>query len=587
MADLGRRPAVGRVGTGYKRLVLAVLVLVAFVCAAFTAAASAILIVLLILKEPGREPALVLRLALKGVFFLCVTAAAFGLLRRMLHGLLLGDRPSARAVPERGWPERAALTAVLLATAFLVLPRIAHYPKAEPDELHHLIVARNLAEYGRYASGHPDRDFVDFDPYDSVGPAVIGPVAGAFRVAGDTLEAGRVAMGLFFLLLCGAVYVFSRPLCGARAAVVSAALVTMAWGSVYLGRTLYGEAPALLFLVVSLIFWRHALEREQVGAFAVAAGAAFGLAILSKPFVLVVAWPLLGTYAFDRLTFRRIHWRHIAEPAAGCLAICAAWWLVKALCRQDAAAAATDTLAYYRHYLMFGIRSTGGPLTWIVSSPTRLLGALAGLAALAAATPVVFHRHYDPPAVVLFLAAPFLAYWWVGFTDGHIPRYTWYSWAIAGVFGGPLLYALAARALRGPSGASGRLLYGVLALLVAAAPAAWTLEQVKLVYTADEMQDDRALAEYVAEYPTSVRIATTHWPVQRALNFLSARNTTVLEAIPEGLGFYDMIVVDKRVQPNLLEGQCPDKAIGRYAILRSGAVAEVTEQPPSRNEGHD
>lgn len=67
-----------------------------------------------------------------------------------------------------------ALVVSVLLTFF---PHLDDWPRAEPDETHHLIVEKNVVELGRYASGKAAVGYRDFDPFDSVGPEGILPAA--------------------------------------------------------------------------------------------------------------------------------------------------------------------------------------------------------------------------------------------------------------------------------------------------------------------------------------------------------------------------------------------------------------------------
>src|SRR5690606_6708543 len=115
----------------------------------------------------------------------------------------------------------------------LFLPRLNSYPYPEPDELHHLVVARNIAVYGEFASGQPPEPLVHFDPYDSVGPAVLVPVAASLKTAGVSLMAGRVSIVLSFLILFVLTIRLFAPLVGSTTALLGGLFLLLAWGSIY------------------------------------------------------------------------------------------------------------------------------------------------------------------------------------------------------------------------------------------------------------------------------------------------------------------------------------------------------------------
>jgi hypothetical protein len=240
--------------------VLRALATIVLVCAAFTAVGSLVLVgytranpALDFIDDPA---GLWLRVAL----FSGITIGSVALLSR-----LRGAPPTPLAPPMSREISRGAtvtLPLFVLIVTMLLGARTGIYPWAAPDEVHHLIVARNLAEYGAYASGHPETGFKYFDSFDSIGPVVIGPVALAFKIFGTSLETARCVMVAFFLGLCLATYGFSRGLFGDKVALVSVALLVGTYSSIYLGRTLYGEVPAYFFLLLGLIAWRRALVQS-------------------------------------------------------------------------------------------------------------------------------------------------------------------------------------------------------------------------------------------------------------------------------------------------------------------------------------
>ncbi|MBN2310049.1 MAG: glycosyltransferase family 39 protein [Candidatus Hydrogenedentes bacterium] len=563
----GGRPAVP---PDYPRLFATVAALVAFICAAFTAVASAAVWLLFAFTDLTEEPAFLPKLAVKAALFLVLAGVAAAILWRLRH-TAPPEAPQPPAAPAPPIGTRFAPLLALAAFALLLIPNLDRYPHAMPDEIHHLIVARNLAEHGLYASGRPDTAFKLFDDYDSVGPPVLVPVAAAFRVAGTGLVAGRTVMAVFSLLFLAAVYAFCAPLFGRPAAVMSALCASTAWGSVYLGRTLYGEVPALLFLVIGLTLWRTSISGRRALLTGTAAGLAFGLAILCKNFMILSAWAFLGALVYDRLSYRRIGWRHIVSPALGTAAVVAAWPLIQSLFRDVATGAAWGQLSMYRHNLLFGLDSAPVTLGWLA----RWWAPVAASAiALLALVPTVFRRRYDPAAVVLVLFVSFQTYWWVFFTTGNIPRYLWYATALGALFTGAAAWrAFAASAPAAGRGGGGRRAALIAAGLLLLAPSAHNIvHEAGKVYGSDEMHDDRVLAEYVRDLPEAAAIASPLWDVRRALDFLADRHVQNPGKTLDSAARYDVLVVSSRNEPDLPAGLVLDATIGRYAVFtrRSG-----------------
>ena len=196
--------------------------LTAFVCSAFSAAASAFL--LLFVRVPELQlreltAGLILRL---GLFLVLAAASLFGVLKLPLPAL------PAEPLPEVPVSKRWRGTGLLIVLAFaavLLVPGLDDYPWAAPDEMHHLIVAKNLAFVGEYASGSPSAGLRRFDPFDSVGPPAIVPAALAFRCFGLGLSQARCVTAAYFLGLCALLYLLAKPVFGPRAAVLGAAFV--------------------------------------------------------------------------------------------------------------------------------------------------------------------------------------------------------------------------------------------------------------------------------------------------------------------------------------------------------------------------
>jgi len=553
-------------GRDRTRLLAAALLVAVVMCAAFTAAASWILVVLHLLKGLGESGAFTVRLLLKGAVFTAVTLpSGWGLWRFRQH--LPHSVPEAAQRLGAGRLDRAGLAAALAFAAALILPHLDTYPWAAPDEMHHLQVARNLAVHGLYASGNPDKGFRTFDTYDSVGAPVIVPVAGAFRLLGVGLRPARLVMAAYYVILCLAVYALVKPVWGSAASAAGLVVMTMGFGSVYLGRTLYGEAPAMALTALGLLAWRKGLGAGGAVRWGLAAGIAFGLAILSKSIMVLSAFAFAGALAFDLISFRRIAWRHVLAPACGLVLAVGTWWAVQSVAAHDVADAAGTTLAQYQHNLLFGARSAAHGLAWIAQEPVTALWLAA---AMALAVPTVFYRRYDPALVVLFLMAILYAFWWVFFTPGRIPRYLWYSYAVGGLFAGIMAWRALHDAVDGRRDLFARGLCLAVALCVAVPAVARTSSEFGRVHALDDMADDAALARCVDALPRETKVATTYWPVAGTLDFLTGRNVPVLAALEAGVGTSTVVVVDARTQEALLRDEDVIERIGHYAIVAAG-----------------
>jgi len=547
------------------RLLPTVFLLALFVCAAFSAAGAGLVWVYGFQRGFPEGVGFIVRLTIKVLVFAAVTLGSLWALRRRFE-LAPENTPQPPVSAPETWRSRTLFLAGLLATAALVLPNLTAYPWLAPDESHHLNVARNLAEHGLYASGHPDDAFIMFDPYDSVGAPVIMATATVFRVLGTSLIAARLVVATYFLLLFLVVYFFAKPVFGSGAALISALMMPMTGSSVYLARSLYGEVPALFFVILGLVLWRRALCIERSSLAGLLAGLCFAAAALCKTIILLSVFAFLGALVYDLVTYRRIRGSHVALPALGFVIVFGAWWCYQALAQDALPAGANATLALYQQFLMFGLGSVGRTTQMLLAEPWALLGVVAGLAVV---IPAVFRERYDPPAVVLFLIAVLYVYWWVFFTPGLHPRYLWFPYAAAGVFTGVLIWMTLQGLASKTAGRGTRLACAAVLCLFALPAIGRTAQQAHLVHTFDEMQDDFTLAEFVRELPPDTRVATTSYPIALTLNFLAHRHVPQIENLSGPLDPYGIVIVDTLAQPDMPADRAPTLAIGRYAVLKT------------------
>lgn len=491
---------------------------------------------------------LLLRTALFGVA--CVLCLALIGCARCREAL---PRPvwSTKPVPRGAW---CLLAALLAGMVLLLSVKIDEYPWAAPDEVHHLVVARNLAEYGSYASGHPDAGFRFFDSFDSVGPAVLGPVAAAFKCFGVSLAAARAVLVVFFLLLCAGAFLFVRERHGPWAGIAAVCLLFGTFSSIYLGRTLYGEVPALAYLLFGLLAWQRALARPGWSGWGMLAGVLVAGAVLSKTILLLVAFSFAGAWVYDRVTFRQIRWPHVVMPAAGGLGVLGVWAVFQRL-HGTGPTESGGVLAIYQHYLLFGLSSVPEALANSVARNPVAHAAWLGVAILT--IPLVFRHRYQPAAVVLYSYALFCLYWWFFFTPGQLHRYLWTGYAILALFAAPWLVAAIAAARDQHRATLVRVVCAVAAVVLAGPSARWVALQAREIATKQEMASERAIVRAITALPGSYRIATTSGRLPGLVNFFGDR---VIEtgADPGALlETYDVVVL-------------PDTA-GHRAVVPSGA----------------
>ena len=534
----------------------------AFVCAAFSSAGAAVVGLYEASRGFPDGAGFAIRLVVKVLIFgVAAAGLAYALLRRRSPQPVVPQE----LTPSASWRVRVVVLVGLAAMVSLALPKLDSYPWIAPDESHHLIVARNLALYGRYASGHPETGLSPFDAYDSVGAPVILPVAAALHLGGISARTGRLPIALYACLLFVAAYAFAAPAFGARAAAFGAWMLLMAGSTVYLSRTLYGEVPAVFYLVLGLTLWRRALQRPAWRIEGLLAGLCFGAAVLCKAIVLLSAFAFLGAWIYDRATARRIGARHIVGPAIGFALIYGAWSLYQAMA-GGASSGLADILALYKPLLLFGFDSVDDTLRALFRHPAELV---TGVGGLLVAMPVAFHRRYDPPAIVLLMTAAVYIFWWTFFTEGQLPRYLWLGYGPAAVGAGLMLdVAVDVVCTRGRPWRPRLAWLAVLTVVVVPA-LAWTAQQAGLVYSCDETYDERALAEHIRDVPPGISIGSTYYPLCRTLDFLTGRPVALVIPASSDLTPCDIVAIDTRTQSDFMQGITVAYVCGRYAVART------------------
>lgn len=541
---------------------LCVFFLVLFCFSTFAFVAS---VVLLIAALFGYLPALDdihsglwIRVGLFNVVYILAAASTLGMAARI--GRLTPVEPRHAAITKH----LLALVPVLLLVSIFAFPRLALYPWAAPDEVHHLNVAKNIAEHGRYASGTPAAGFRDFDPFDSVGPPVLLPIAGVFKVAGAGIVQARLVMACFALLFFSALWFFLRPVYGTLAATCGTLFSAISFSSIYLGRTLYGEMPALFFFLAGLALWRRALPGRNISVWGLLAGLCFGLAILSKSILLLSAFCFLGALFYDRAAARSIRLGSLAGPAIGTLLPLAVWWGMKAIFSGDGAKPGEGILDLYQHYLLFGVEPVLGNLQRsVLAHPAVHLAAAAGVLY---AVHTLFQKRYDPPTIVLFLVMTFYALWWLCFTPGQLPRYLWSSYAIAGALTGILAGDLA-RVAAGSGAMRRRLIAGLGAMALVSPTLLWASGQMHEIMTNREMEDDYRVCEALLGLNPTQPPATTFYPLRGTLQFLGSIEATVGDDSLTLLDQSGTVAVLRETVPALLPEGVKSLSVGRYVIL--------------------
>jgi hypothetical protein len=175
------------------------------------------------------------------------------------------------------------LSLIIAAACFY---NLENYPTIWWDEAIFSETAANLAEWGRYAFTEESPDKLsDLDFRISVGPALVLPVALAYKVLGISLTSGRLVAGAYLMFAFGALFLAARRLWGSGAALGAVALGLLGTDVLYWGRSVLGDIPALGLFFAGLWFLLRALNLENGRHLALFWGGLFlGLAIAAKEF---------------------------------------------------------------------------------------------------------------------------------------------------------------------------------------------------------------------------------------------------------------------------------------------------------------
>jgi hypothetical protein len=204
---------------------------------------------------------------------------------------------------------------VLLCLLILVgsFYNLANYPTIWWDEGIFSETAANLVQHDRYAfTVESPNQLNDLDFRISVGPAVILPVAGAYKLFGVSLVSGRVVAGIYLVLTFLALFLGARRLWGSGPALLSVALALLGTDVLYWGRSVLGDIPALGLFLCATCFLIRGLESRSPWPL-LWGGIFLGLAFDAKEFYGLAFLPPLALLA-------RQHWHEKKRLALRLLA---------------------------------------------------------------------------------------------------------------------------------------------------------------------------------------------------------------------------------------------------------------------------
>lgn len=213
----------------------------------------------------------------------------------------------------------------LLGLSALAFYRLPLYPTTWFDEGSHLHVPKTLVRWGVYAD-YSSEGFRFSGPIFGVGPTVLVPIAGAFRLLGVDLWPARWVMAVYLLLAASLFSVVARrwvPGMGALFAVLwfvfARSLTTIAFG-----RQVLGEVPGMAFLALGMIGWARMVGGRWTGM--VLAGVGFGLALITKnQWGLFLIPALIAIAVLGKVYYRDSRWAGNLGAAGLALGLWGLW----------------------------------------------------------------------------------------------------------------------------------------------------------------------------------------------------------------------------------------------------------------------
>ena len=208
---------------------------------------------------------------------------------------------------------------------FFALHNLTRFPAPWFDEGSHLHVPKTLATYGVYADISSE-GFRYYGPTIGVGPTVMLPVAGMFKIFGVGLLQARIVIALYLL---AAVYAFHRlaeHLAGKWIAWIAVALMLSSRSVLFLeyGRQLLGEVPGFFFILLALYLWFSNWTENDWKRLSLI-GLLLGLAMVTKyQYLLFLAPTLILSWLLDIFYYKTSSHRNFLVPgiiAAGSFCI--------------------------------------------------------------------------------------------------------------------------------------------------------------------------------------------------------------------------------------------------------------------------
>jgi hypothetical protein len=235
------------------------------------------------------------------------------------------DRPGAEALTY-GF---GLLLCVLVLTGSFY--NLANYPPVWWDEGIFSETAANLVQHGRYAfTIQSPNQLNDFDFRISAGPALILPVALAYKLLGVSLASGRLVAGAYLVLAFLALFLAARRLWDTRTALLAVALAFLGTDVFYWGRSVLGDIPALALFLCAMLWLSRGLGSRALWPLMLG-GICLGLAFDAKEFYGLAFLPPLAILARQHWSDKRRLGLSLLAFGAGAALPLLAYLLLKAV----------------------------------------------------------------------------------------------------------------------------------------------------------------------------------------------------------------------------------------------------------------
>jgi hypothetical protein len=186
---------------------------------------------------------------------------------------------------------------LLIAIAYVLLGEV------DFDEGFNLQIPASLIKQGSYSTTYDGGR--DFDPVITTGPTVLLPIFALFKMLNIGLYEARFVMFLYFLGMILSVLFVSNKLGGTLGSITSLILLGSLPLIFYFGLRIFGEIPAILFLLLGII----ALERGRLFI----SGIFIGMSVLTKITFLIVVFPVVLLLVIELLSNSHHHPRTIVR----------------------------------------------------------------------------------------------------------------------------------------------------------------------------------------------------------------------------------------------------------------------------------